>query len=339
MKTTFAGSREAGRVGTIDRVGSSATRLGNVMKQTPRIGLSGEQVIKVGPENRISFVDARMHAVLATPWLIAHLEYAARDALASCLEDHERSVGTAVEVEHLAPAPEGFTVTCKARVIHVSGPRSDLPGRGSRRHRSDRPRHPQEARHRRRPLPSPRPVQATERRGLSHVCRGNARGSRPDAAHKILGRRTCIPLSLSLEPLQSCQSTECAESVGADDPLAAPPIATGGASSRIAHEATAEVGFGFTPLVLLRALKPLFTMPLRRSNNTLRISTVALFWRLFLCRVDPIASGAESLTPSSTRSTANIIRGFESFSNLRTTAPIPRQGDHSKSILPIPSLS
>jgi predicted thioesterase len=90
------------------------------MRQIPRIGLSGEQVITVGPENRISFVDGRMPAVLATPWLIAHLEYAARDALASCLEDHERSVGTAVE--HLAPAPEGFTVTCKARVIHVSGP-------------------------------------------------------------------------------------------------------------------------------------------------------------------------------------------------------------------------
>src|SRR3954466_4985772 len=92
------------------------------MKQVPRIGLNGQQVITVGPENRISFVDGRMPAVLATPWLIAHLEYAARDALATCLEDHERSVGTAVEVEHLAPAPEGFTVTCKARVIHVSGP-------------------------------------------------------------------------------------------------------------------------------------------------------------------------------------------------------------------------
>jgi predicted thioesterase len=54
--------------------------------------------------------------------LIAHLEYAARDALASCLEEHERSVGTLVNVEHLAPTPEGFTVTCRARVIHVSGP-------------------------------------------------------------------------------------------------------------------------------------------------------------------------------------------------------------------------
>jgi fluoroacetyl-CoA thioesterase len=92
------------------------------MKSTPRIGLTGEQSIVVGPSNRISFADARMPAVLATPWLIAHLEYAARDAIAACLEDRERSVGTFVEVAHLAPAPEGFTVTCRARVIHVDGP-------------------------------------------------------------------------------------------------------------------------------------------------------------------------------------------------------------------------
>jgi fluoroacetyl-CoA thioesterase len=92
------------------------------MKSTPRIGLTGEQTIVVGPSNRISFADATMPAVLATPWLIAHLEYAARDAIAACLAERERSVGTFVEVEHLAPAPEGFTVTCRARVIHVDGP-------------------------------------------------------------------------------------------------------------------------------------------------------------------------------------------------------------------------
>jgi fluoroacetyl-CoA thioesterase len=91
------------------------------MKSTPRTGLTGEQVLVVGPSNRISFADARMPAVLATPWLVAHLEYAARDAIAGCLEDHERSVGTFLEVEHIAPAPEGSTVTCRARVIHVNG--------------------------------------------------------------------------------------------------------------------------------------------------------------------------------------------------------------------------
>ncbi len=92
------------------------------MKNTPRLGLQGEQVITVGPENRIAFADARMPAVLATPWLIAHLEYAARDALGTCLEAQERSIGTFVEMEHLAPTPEGMKVTCRARVIHVNGP-------------------------------------------------------------------------------------------------------------------------------------------------------------------------------------------------------------------------
>ena len=92
------------------------------MKTIPRVGLSAEEVVTVGPSNRIVFADDRMPAVLATPWLVAHLEYAARNAIAGCLEDHERSVGTFVEVEHMAPSPEGFTVTCKARVIRAEGP-------------------------------------------------------------------------------------------------------------------------------------------------------------------------------------------------------------------------
>jgi fluoroacetyl-CoA thioesterase len=92
------------------------------MKMVPRTGMTGEERLTVGEGNRISFADARMPAVLATPWLVAHLEYAGRHAIAACLEEHERSVGTFIEVEHMAPVPEGFTVVCRARVIHVDGP-------------------------------------------------------------------------------------------------------------------------------------------------------------------------------------------------------------------------
>ena len=84
------------------------------MKQSPRTGLTGELSVTVGPDNRISFADERMPAVLATPWLVAYLEYAARDAIAPLLDANERSVGTFIEVEHLGPAPEGFTVKCRA---------------------------------------------------------------------------------------------------------------------------------------------------------------------------------------------------------------------------------
>ena len=44
-----------------------------------------QERLTVGEENRIRFADARMPAVLATPWLVAHLEYAGRRAIADCL--------------------------------------------------------------------------------------------------------------------------------------------------------------------------------------------------------------------------------------------------------------
>ena len=84
--------------------------------------MSAEERLVVGPSNRIVFADDRMPAVLSTPWLVAHLEYACRDAIAPCLDEDERSVGTFLEVEHLAPVPEGLTVTCRGRVILVDGP-------------------------------------------------------------------------------------------------------------------------------------------------------------------------------------------------------------------------
>jgi predicted thioesterase len=91
------------------------------MKSVPRIGMTHVSRLQVDAKTRISFADDRMPPVLATPWLIAHLEYAARDAIAGCLDENERSVGTYVEIEHLAPVPEGNTVACRARVIHVEG--------------------------------------------------------------------------------------------------------------------------------------------------------------------------------------------------------------------------
>ena len=92
------------------------------MNSLPKVGMSAEERLVVGPSNRIVFADARMPAVLSTPWLIAHLEYASRNAIAPCLTEDERSVGTFLEVEHLAPVPEGLTVVCRGRVIQVDGP-------------------------------------------------------------------------------------------------------------------------------------------------------------------------------------------------------------------------
>ena len=48
--------------------------------------------------------------------------------------------------------------------------------------------------------------------------------------------------------------------------------------SRIAREATVEVGFGFALSGNARAREPLFTMLLHRSDITLGIVAVGLFW-------------------------------------------------------------
>ncbi len=84
--------------------------------------MTAEEVLVVGGSNIIPFADDRMPAVLSTPSLVGYLEIAARKALAPCLDPSERSVGAYIDVEHLAPSPEGMTVTCKARIISVNGP-------------------------------------------------------------------------------------------------------------------------------------------------------------------------------------------------------------------------
>jgi predicted thioesterase len=59
--------------------------------------------------------------VLATPRLIAWLEAATVACLASSLDPTATSVGTRVEVEHVAPSPVGASVVARASVSHVDG--------------------------------------------------------------------------------------------------------------------------------------------------------------------------------------------------------------------------
>ena len=89
------------------------------MKSRPRIGLTGELAFKVERQHAIDFTADGMPAVLSTPNLIGFLERTARETIAGCLDDGERSVGSEIELRHLAPTPVGQTVHCTARVIHV----------------------------------------------------------------------------------------------------------------------------------------------------------------------------------------------------------------------------
>ena len=90
---------------------------GGRMKGTPKVGTTGEQTFVVELRHAIDFADGGMPAVLCTPWLIWFLEHAARAAVLPLLEPGESTVGTEIQVRHLAPTPVGQTVTCRARVF------------------------------------------------------------------------------------------------------------------------------------------------------------------------------------------------------------------------------
>ena len=91
------------------------------MKKSPHPGLTGELTFVVEPKHAIEFADDAMPAVLATPILIALMERTARQTLTPLLDANERSVGTEIDLRHLAPSPLGATVTLTTRVILAEG--------------------------------------------------------------------------------------------------------------------------------------------------------------------------------------------------------------------------
>jgi len=91
------------------------------MKTPPGIGAVGELRFTVERQHAIDFSSEGMPLVLSTPHLIWFLEHAAREVLLSLQEPGESSVGTEIELQHLAPTPLGQTVRCIARVASVDG--------------------------------------------------------------------------------------------------------------------------------------------------------------------------------------------------------------------------
>ena len=91
------------------------------MRSGLKIGVTGERHFVVEPAHTIDFAEGGMPAILCTPWLVWFLEHAARDAVLPFLEEGESTVGSHVDVDHLAATPVGQAVSCLARVVHREG--------------------------------------------------------------------------------------------------------------------------------------------------------------------------------------------------------------------------
>lgn len=92
------------------------------MKEIP-LGARSEQQVLVTGEVTIDFLGSEQARVLATPWMIGYMELTARNAIKPFLEEGWDSVGTLVNVKHLAATPIGLAVRFEAEVLRVDGQR------------------------------------------------------------------------------------------------------------------------------------------------------------------------------------------------------------------------
>ena len=90
------------------------------------IGTKGEQKVLVTSENATNFLGLEGARVLSTPHMIGMMERTCRDILLPLLDAGYDTVGTHVNVWHLAAAPIGMSVTFRAEVLGVKDRRVEF---------------------------------------------------------------------------------------------------------------------------------------------------------------------------------------------------------------------
>jgi fluoroacetyl-CoA thioesterase len=87
------------------------------------VGTRGEQKLLVSNENAIDFLGMEGARVLSTPHMIGYMERTCRDTVLPLLDPGHDTVGTHVNVAHLAAAPMGMVVTFRAEITGVEARR------------------------------------------------------------------------------------------------------------------------------------------------------------------------------------------------------------------------
>jgi predicted thioesterase len=83
------------------------------------IGMSAERTLVVTPDRTVRHFVPTMPAVYATPMMIMEMEMTSVDAIAAHLPAGWVTVGTEVDIRHLAASAVGAKVRTTARVIAV----------------------------------------------------------------------------------------------------------------------------------------------------------------------------------------------------------------------------
>ena len=84
-------------------------------------GLTGTAELIVGEQHTAPRIGSGRIRVLATPVMINLLEAAALAAVEQSLPEHHQSLGTHLDVTHVAATPVGMKVRATAEVLRVEG--------------------------------------------------------------------------------------------------------------------------------------------------------------------------------------------------------------------------
>ena len=84
-------------------------------------GITGHQETIVTVENTAKTMKSGTLDVFATPAMIALMEDVAFESVASELEEGCGTVGTLIDVKHVAATPVGMKVTCETELTKIDG--------------------------------------------------------------------------------------------------------------------------------------------------------------------------------------------------------------------------
>lgn len=93
------------------------------MARDLQIGLKGIAQVAVGESNTAIAHGSGSVSVFATPALVGLMEKAALSSVEPLLDPGYTTVGTRVDVKHLAATPVGMNVVATSRLVEVDGKR------------------------------------------------------------------------------------------------------------------------------------------------------------------------------------------------------------------------
>ncbi|MCM1493697.1 MAG: thioesterase family protein [Muribaculaceae bacterium] len=85
------------------------------------VGIRGHKELVVTDEQTAKHMNSGAMRVYATPCMVALMEYAAFDSVRPMLGEGCGTVGTALNIRHVASTPVGMKVCCDSELIRIDG--------------------------------------------------------------------------------------------------------------------------------------------------------------------------------------------------------------------------